>query len=126
MVVIVFFADAARMLIFVLTSAICLTACGGPVYETPAVSSGGVTLVWDSPTRNTDGSKLLDLAGYWIFCTPETGPSLLPIQVSDPLATQHVVDGLSETRWSFEISAYNSLGYQSARSSTISTLVVVD
>jgi len=32
-----------------------------------SAASDSVTLEWDRPTRNTDGTLLMDLAGYWIY-----------------------------------------------------------
>lgn len=124
----VHFIKTAGTLIFVVASSIWITACGQAVYHTATLPTptGSVTLTWDSPTTNTDDSELMDLAGYWIFCTPETGSPLFPIKVPDPLITQRVINGLIGVRWLFEVSAFNFLGYQSDRSSPIDTVVIVN
>jgi hypothetical protein len=37
---------------------------------TPSSSPDRAILTWEAPTKNTDGTPLLDLAGYKIYCEP--------------------------------------------------------
>ena len=67
---------------------------------------GQVTVYWDPPTDNVDGSALTDVAGYRIYYGP--GPDRLTtrLEVSNPGVTSAVVDNLSTATWYFAVAAY--------------------
>ena len=79
-----------------------------------------VTLTWDAPTTNTDGSPLDDLAGYMIEWGPRGGPYLEGmLQLPDPDAiTQVLTDQQLDygREYCFVARAYNSTGVFSAYS----------
>jgi hypothetical protein len=76
--------------------------------------SGSATLVWDVPTVNTDGSTLVDLAGYKIYYGNSDTDLSLVIDVSGASTTRYVVDKLGSGTYYFAISSYNSAGTESA------------
>jgi hypothetical protein len=73
------------------------------------------TLSWTPPTTNTDGSALVNLAGYRIAYGNNQATLSQSIQVSNPAATSYVVTGLTTTTY-FTVRAYNTTGAESSQS----------
>jgi hypothetical protein len=79
------------------------------------------TLSWTAPTRNSDGSKITDLAGYYIYYG--TSPSNLSqrIEVRDPGTTTYTVSNLrSGTTYYFSVAAFTTGGAKGGASFTVS------
>ena len=120
-----------------------LAGCGGASTSTPqsavaspsstsssSSSSGPTTTVksgtgtaqisWTPPTTTTDGSTLLNLAGYDIYYG--TSPSALTqqVQVSNIGLTTYDVTGLGSGTWYFVVTSYTTDGTQSAPSNVVS------
>jgi len=77
-------------------------------------ATGSATLSWQPPTRNTDGSTLTNLAGYYIFygTTPDSLP--ITVNVTNPGVSRYVIAGLESAKtWYFEMTAYDKNGMQS-------------
>lgn len=78
-----------------------------------------VTLSWDAPTTNTDGTPLTDLAGYKVYCgqaagvydSPLDAGNVLSYRVSDSLA----VDGT----YFCAATAYDTSGNESTYSNEV-------
>ena len=88
------------------------------------VSAGnGITLSWDAPTDNTDGSFLSNLSGYKIYYGGASGDYSSTIKVANPGLTTYVVERLSPGKYYFAVTAYNSLGEESDFSPEMSTMV---
>lgn len=86
----------------------------------PAVGgSGGVTLSWEAPTTNADGTPLTDLAGYRIYYG--TGPTHLDqtIRIKSVGIQTYVLDNLSSGTWYFAIIAVTDTGNESALSNIV-------
>ncbi len=81
-----------------------------------------MTLSWEAPTQNTDGTPLLDLRGYRIYygTTPQVRNT---IDVDNPGLTTYVIDNLSAGTYYFAVTSYNSAGVDSSHSPEISTTV---
>jgi hypothetical protein len=47
--------------------------CGGSGGSGSSNSGGSITLAWDAPTTNADGSPSTDLKGYWIYYGTSSG-----------------------------------------------------
>lgn len=90
-----------------------LTGCGG------GYSGNSVTLSWDAPATNADGTPLTDLAGYKIYYGPSSGDYTRSIDVGNN--RQVMIDGLSSGSWCFAITAYNASGSESAYSNEVCT-----
>lgn len=72
------------------------------------------TLSWTAPTQNTDGTALVDLAGFKIYYgQTQSGPYDNIIDLVDPLATTHVIEPLSSGNWFFVATAYNAADIES-------------
>jgi hypothetical protein len=81
-----------------------------------AVGTDSVTLTWTPPTENTDGSPLLDLAGYRIRYGAESGNYTASIELDNPGLVTYVIDGLLPGEYYFVISAFSSSRAESAYS----------
>jgi hypothetical protein len=89
----------------------------GPVtIDVTASASGSVTLTWEPPTRNTDGSALTNLAGYELRWGPEGGSLDQSVSLSNGGLSRYVVDGIAPGIYEFVILAVNSKGVYSSPS----------
>ncbi len=88
-----------------------------------AVQNSAVTLNWQPPTENTDGSALTDLSGYVISYGTQSGNYPNNITVDNPGLTTYVVDNLSPGTYYFTITATASDGTQSEPSSPVEVQV---
>ncbi len=48
-----------------------------------------LTISWQAPTQNVDGSQLTDLASYRIYYGTQSGSYTQSVDVTDATATQH-------------------------------------
>jgi hypothetical protein len=72
-----------------------------------------VTLQWQPPTENTDGTSLSDLAGYRIYYGPDPDNLNHVIEFQNPGLTTYVVEELTPSIWYFAMTAFNSQGLES-------------
>jgi hypothetical protein len=79
-------------------------------------SMGTATLTWIAPAENTNGTPLTDLAGYHIHYG--TNPDALNqvIDLAGSRSTEFEVSGLTPGTYYFSVSAYTSMGTESAGS----------
>lgn len=88
-----------------------------------ATSNGGATLSWLPPTQNTDGSALLDLAGYRIYYGASPDTLVHTVQIANAGVTAYVFDDLAPGTYYFAVSAYTSAGGESGKSNVASKIV---
>ena len=88
---------------------------------TPAAfGSGSVTLTWQPPTENADGSPLMDLSGYTIYVgTDSNDYTLREIPLDNPGLSAYVVENLAPGTYYFAATAINSAGVESHYSGEI-------
>jgi hypothetical protein len=86
-------------------------------------ASGGATLSWLPPTRNSNGTVLTNLAGYRIYYGTSSSSMTQRIQVANPGIASYVVSNLSPATWYFNVRAYSTSGAESAASNTASKTV---
>jgi hypothetical protein len=79
-------------------------------------NTGSATLAWSSPTTNSNGTALTDLAGYHIHYGTNSGALTNVIDVSGAAASSYTVTGLTAGTWYFAVSAYTNTGLESALS----------
>jgi hypothetical protein len=82
---------------------------------------GVATINWTPPTENTDGTSLVDLAGYKIYYG--TAPDSLHnnVIINNTGLTSYVIDNLeNNTTYYFSITAVNSKGIESPFSNIVS------
>ena len=77
---------------------------------------GNVTLNWVAPTQNSDGTPLMDLAGYKIFYGTSSGNYSHEIRISNSGMTTYVVDNLVPDTYFFAAKSFNTSGVESAYS----------
>jgi len=87
-------------------------------------SNGQVTIGWDPPTDNVDGSPLTDLAGYRVYYG--RSPELLSgrLEIANAGATMAVIENLAPATWYFSVAAYTSGNVEGERSTPASRLVM--
>jgi hypothetical protein len=85
--------------------------------DVTSVALGSVTLAWQPPTENTDGTTLTDLAGYRIYYGVDPQNLGSVIELTNSSVTSYVVDNLTPDTWYFAASAFNSDGVESVLSS---------
>lgn len=85
--------------------------------STTTTVTGSAALSWAPPTQNTDGSALVDLAGYAIYYGTSASNLATRIAITDPSATSYTVGKLSTGTYYFALAAYTSTGIESALSS---------
>ena len=88
--------------------------------EVTSTAPAAVTLSWNAPTQNTDGSPLNDLAGHRIYYGVNSASLSNVIEISNPSVSTYVVEGLTPDIWYFASTALNSQGTESDFSSQVS------
>ena len=72
-----------------------------------------VTLQWQPPTENTDGTPLTDLAGYRIYYGVDPADLSGLIELPNPGLTTYVVEELTPSTWYFAMTSVNDRGQES-------------
>lgn len=83
-------------------------------------SSGSAVLSWVAPTKNTDGTPLTDLAGFVINYGTSAADLSKSVTVAGASETGYTIQGLNAGTWYFTVTAYTSVGTQSAPSNIAS------
>jgi len=102
------------------TSSASLPAFSIAVTET---AIGTVTLSWVAPTQNSDGSPLMDLAGYKIYYRKNSGSYNQAVQLDNPSITTYIVDELSPATYYFAATAYSATGVESSFSTEVARTI---
>ena len=91
--------------------------------EVTSSALGSLTVSWQAPTTNEDGSVLTDLSGFKIYygTVPDALSNVLTID--NPSVDTVVVDNLAPGTYYVAASAFNSRGVEGARSE-VSTGVI--
>lgn len=80
------------------------------------IAGDAVALGWNGPTTNTDGSDLMDLAGYRIYYGTKLGEYPHMVEVDDPTKTRRVVAELPPATYYFVVTAYDAESNESEHS----------
>lgn len=80
----------------------------------PTAGTGTVSLTWNPPLQNTDGSALVDLSGYVIHYGKDAAKLQYQQRVNNATQVLFVASGLDAGSWTFSISSLNSAGAESA------------
>jgi hypothetical protein len=89
----------------------------------PTTSTGNVTINWNPPTQNMNGSPLTNLAGFKIHYGTASQKYTQTITVSNPGLVTYVVADLSPGTYYFAVTAYSSAGTESPLSPEVSAKV---
>jgi hypothetical protein len=76
--------------------------------EQPATAS--VTLSWQAPTLNEDGTPLTDLAGYQVFYGQASGQYSQNLSLPNAGFTSVTIEDLAPATWHFSVKAVNAAG----------------
>ena len=87
------------------------------------VSTGSATLRWQPPTQYTDGSPLINLAGYRIRYGTAQGSYPNIRQVANSGITTLVIENLPAGTYYFVVTAYDSAGRESDFSAAVSKTI---
>jgi|GEM_PF-2682645 len=91
-----------------------------PILATTDGEEGSsVRLRWRAPTQNTDGSALVDLAGFVIYFGRQSGRYEESLEVNSPTKTSAVFDDLSSGTWYFSAIAITDTGAESELSNEL-------
>jgi hypothetical protein len=86
-------------------------------YTLTCTWSDGTALVsWIAPTTNTDGSDLLDLAGFHVAYGNSIDALTQVARVDDNTRTSYTVESLAPGTWYFAVRAFNTQQIESADS----------
>jgi hypothetical protein len=99
------------------------SATGSDSSNITPVQDSAVTLTWQPPTENTNGTALTDLTGYTISYGTQPNEYTNTITLTNPGLTTYVVDNLSPGTYYFTIAAVASDGVESEPSAPVSTTV---
>ena len=87
------------------------------------ISTGAVTVNWSTPTQNTNGTPLVNLAGFRIFYGTDPNNLSQSAQIANPGLTSYVLSNLAPGTWYIGLSDYTASGVQSSLSNIASTTV---
>jgi hypothetical protein len=76
-------------------------------------ATSSVTVSWAHPTKNADGSSLINLAGYRLYYGMVSGQYDQHVAIPSPDVTSVAVENLASARWYFAVRAYNEDGIES-------------
>ena len=97
---------------------------GGSSGQPGAYSAGGsITISWQAPMRNNDGTPLVDLAGYRIYYGQTPGSYESLVRITNVGVMTYVLDGLSPGTYYLVMTSVNSAGLESAPSAEFSRTV---
>ena len=97
-----------------------------PAFSIAVVQStnNAATLSWTPPTQNTDGSALINLAGYRIYYGTSASHMTTVIQIANAGTSTHTVSNLTAATWYFSVKAYTRANTESSFSSTVSKTIL--
>jgi hypothetical protein len=89
-----------------------------------ATATGSATVIWHSPTQNTDGTPLRDLAGFRVYWGTDRDKLTNSMTLDDPGLSSYVLDQLTPATWYFALSALNAAGIESPLSNVVAERVL--
>ena len=89
-----------------------------------AGAAGTATLVWQKPSQNTDGSALVDLAGFIIKFGTDPASLSQTVTLPDPAATRHTLQSLGRGTWYFTVASLTASGAESDLSPLVSKTIL--
>jgi hypothetical protein len=90
---------------------------------TQPTASQPVTVSWQAPTTNIDGTPLTDLAGYHVHYGSQSGSYTSTIDVANPGLVTYVIQSLPTGTYYFAVSGYDSAGLEGDLSAEVMTSV---
>ena len=90
------------------------------------VIGDSITFDWIIPVERTDGTALLNLAGFRVYQSAQAGVyQVNPVSdINNPGIATYVLDGVGEGLWYFVVTAYDAAGLESDHSNEVSMTIV--
>lgn len=90
--------------------------------------AGTAIVSWTPPTMNTDGTTYTEYGGFKIYYNLRGATSGYVVNIPDTTNTinTYTIRDLSVGIWDFQMTAYNSSGRESERSTTVSKTILGD
>lgn len=85
-----------------------ISVTGSAPVPPPSPTPGSATISWTPPVKNSDGSALTDLAGYYIDYGLAPNALNQTVKVDGPGIASYIVTGLTPGTWYFSVEAYTS------------------
>jgi len=86
-------------------------------------ASGTATLSWTKPTQYSDGTPLVDLAGYIVEYGTDPAALSQRVKVADPALTRFTVGDLGKGTWYFTVISYTTTGLESDVATLVSKTI---
>jgi|SRR5688572_11788603 len=86
-------------------------------------AANAVTIGWQVPTENDDGTPLTDLAGFRLYYGNAAQNYVGTIAIDNANMSQHVVENLPAGTYYFAVTAINAAGTESAYSTEVKTTI---
>jgi len=87
-------------------------------------TSGSATLSWTPPTTNSDGTPLVNLAGFRIVYGQASRQYSQVLDIPSPVVATAMIENLSTGTWYFAVKAYTSAGVESDVSNEASKTIM--
>ena len=87
-----------------------------PPAPPPVPGQGSLTLNWNAPTTNADGTPINDLAGFRVFYGTASGSYANSVAISDARAMSHTIRGLPAGAYYVVVRAYDASNNESSAS----------
>jgi hypothetical protein len=101
------------------------TSAALPAFAIAVVQSanGSASLQWVAPTENTDGTPLMNLAGYRIYYGTSATTMTQTVQIANASLNTYLLANLTPATWFFEVKAYTTANVESAASAVASKAI---
>jgi hypothetical protein len=90
----------------------------------PYKCGSSVNLTWVAPTRNTDNTPLVNLAGFKIYYGVSSGAYSTVLDITNAATTTRTISGLAPGTFYVAMTAYNSVNVESARTGEVGMLLI--
>lgn len=87
------------------------------------ISTGTATISWLPPTQNTDGSTLMNLAGYRIYYGTNAATPSQTVDITNVGLTTYMLQSLTPATWYFTVRSYTATGDESGPSNIASKTI---
>ena len=96
-----------------------------PAFAIAVVQSadGSASLQWVAPTENTNGTPLMNLAGYRIYYGTSASAMTQTVQIANSSINTYLVANLTPATWFFEVKAYTTANVESSASPVASKTI---
>ena len=96
----------------------------GGLTGSAGLSPGSVSLTWNPPTHNTDGTPLQNLGGFRVYWGTREGEYPNSVTLDNPGLASYVVEQLSPAQWHFVVTAITTNGMESPYSNVFSKTIL--